>query len=157
MENKHINQSELFALENESFKKVEVKVMANDQEFTVVVDKDLKETKIAKMFTELIKRSDYARKENIDLDISAQILILLIKNFTDIEFAEPKDIGEMMELEIRTLNALIDLGLFEQIIIHFDKDQMKKIEQMFEKHQKEMKKMADDMIAINYASMQEEV
>ena len=120
-----LNQGNILSLEEKAFKKKEITVTIDDKDFKVVIDKDFKETKITEMFTELVKRSDYARKNDVDFDVTAFLLVLIIKHFTDIEFVEKEELKDTMDYEIRTLNALINLGVFEEIMNNFDK--MRKI------------------------------
>lgn len=144
---KKLGQSDILSLEAQSFKRKEITVTAEGKEFTVAIDEKFKDTEIAKVFTELVKRSEYAKKASLDFDITAFILILLIKHFTDIQFQDTNSTAHDMDVEVRTLNALINLGLFEQIIEHFDKAEVDKLGEMFEKHEAGMKVIANNIMA----------
>lgn len=143
---KKLGQSNILSLEAKTFKRKEITVTANGQEFKVAIDTKFKDTEVAKVLTELVKRSDYAKKASLDFDITAYILILLIKHFTDIEFQETNSMANDMDVEVRTLNALINLGIFEQIVEHFDKAEVDKLGDMFDKHEAGMKFMANNLM-----------
>lgn len=143
---KKLGQSNILSLEANAFKRKQVTVTASGEEFTVAIDEKFKDTEVAKVFAELVKRSDYAKKASLDFDITAFILILLIKHFTDIHFQETNSTAQNMDIEVRTLNALINLGLFEQIIEHFDKAEVEKLGEMFKKHEAGIKIMTNNMM-----------
>lgn len=143
---KKLGQSNILSLEAKAFKRKEVKVTANGQDFKVAIDTKFKDTEVAKVFAELVRRSDYAKKASLDFDITGFILILLIKHFTDIQFQDTNSLGVDMDVEIKTLNALINLGIFEQIIENFDKEEVEKLAEMFKRHEAGIKIMANNMV-----------
>lgn len=143
---KKLGQSNILSLEAKAFKRKEITVVANGQEFKVAIDTKFKDTEIANIFAELIERSEYAKKASLDFDVTAYILILLIKHFTDIEFQETNSMAKNMDVEVRTLNALINLGLLEQILEHFDKAEVEKLNTAFEKHEAGLKEIANNLM-----------
>ena len=143
---KKLGQSNILSLEAKAFKRKEITVVANGQEFKVAIDTKFKDTEIANILTELIKRSEYAKKASLDFDVTAYILILLIKHFTDIDFQETSSMAKTMDIEVRTLNALINLGLLEQILDNFDKSEVEKLSNAFEKHEAGLKEIANNLM-----------
>lgn len=151
-----LNQLDLIAMEQQRFKPVELTVEANGEQYSITIQKKFKDTEIARIFTELVKRSDCAREQKLDFDILGTILILLIKHFTDIGFIKCETIEEEMESEIRALNALIDLGLFEQIVSEFDQAEIDRLSEMFEKHKDSVKRISDNFIAKEFETIKPE-
>lgn len=147
MATKKLGQSNILSMEDKVFEKKEIKVTANGEEFTVTIDTKFKDVEIAKVFTELVKRSDYAKKGSLDFDITATMLVLLLKHFTDIEFQETNSMASDIDIEIRTLNALINLGLLEQILENFDKKEIERLSDMLEKHEDGIKYIANNLMA----------
>ena len=143
---KKLGQSNILSLEAKAFKRKEITVVANEQEFKVAIDTKFKDTEIANIFAELIERSEYAKKASLDFDVTAYILILLIKHFTDIEFQETNSMAKNMDVEVRTLNALINLGLLDQILNNFDKSEVEKLSNAFEKHEAGLKEIANNLM-----------
>lgn len=148
---KKLGQSNVLAMESKAFQRKQITVTANGEEFTVSIDTKFKDTEIAKVISELVKRSEYAKKASLDFDVTAYILILLIKHFTDIEFQETNSMASDMDVEVRTLNALINLGIFEQIIENFDKKEVDRLGEMLEKNQAGIKYMANNIMATEVA------
>lgn len=149
-----LEQSNILALEANAFQRKQITVTANGEEFTVSIDKKFKDTEIAKMFTELVARSEHAKKESLEFDITGHLLILLVKHFTDIQFQETGSIGGDMEIEVRTLNALINLGLFEQIVEQFDKAEVDRISEMLKKQETGLKNIANNIIAMELKNVE---
>lgn len=143
---KKLGQSNILSMEANAFKRKQITVTANGEEFEVTIDTKFKDTEIANIFAELIQRSEYAKKASLDFDVTAYILILLIKHFTNIEFQETKSMANNMEIEVRTLNALINLGLLEQILDNFDKSEVEKLSKAFEKHEAGFKQIANNLM-----------
>ena len=143
---KKLGQSNILSLEAKAFKRKEITLTTDGQEFKVAIDTKFKDTEIANILTELIKRSEYAKKASLDFDVTAYILILLIKHFTDIDFQETSSMAKTMDIEVRTLNALINLGLLEQILDNFDKSEVEKLSNAFEKHEAGLKEIANNLM-----------
>lgn len=152
---KKLEQLSILSMEQEAYKRKEIKVKANGEEYSVCIDEKFKDTEIATILTELVKRSEHAKKESLNFDITGHLLILLIKHFTDIQFQETGSIGKDMDIEVRTLNALINLGIFEQIVERFDKAEVSRISEMIKKHQKGLKAIANNIMAMELKSDEE--
>lgn len=149
MENKKMNFNNVLALQEKTFKKKEITISAQGEEFKVIIDQKFKETELTELIGELVERSDYAKKMNLEFNILGHIMILVIKHFTDIQFPNVKkgNIKKEFENEVRMLNALIDLGILQDIISNFDKEEMDKINESFKKCRDTLKNINHNEIA----------
>jgi guanylate kinase len=119
------------------YKKIIVTSMGG-QEFEVLIQEKLNETSIMELIIDLTERSNYCTKNNIEFNILLNTYFLLIKYFTDIEFSKYKSVKKQYEQELLTVNKLIDMEIFEQILNHFNPETMDKIQKSLEKYAKQM-------------------
>lgn len=146
-----IKHSNIISLEAKVFTKKTIYVKVEDEIFEVVINQKLKETDIADVVRELTQRSKFAKDNKVAFNVMANITILLIKKFTDIQFK--KSTGNFMkdyEAEIRMLNALINLGILEQVVNEFDQEEIDKISQGFIKHKEELKLIGNNITAEHF-------
>jgi hypothetical protein len=128
-----------------AYKKVVVTSNTN-QEFTVQIQEKLNDTKISELVISLLERSDYCTKNNIEFNIIQNIYFMLIKYFTDIQFNTYDDLEKTYNHELTTLNALVDLDLFNQIIGYFNQESLIKVQEMFEKYSKQLEPLINNEI-----------
>lgn len=130
------------------FVKEEVVVKGiNDKEYKVMVSKKLKDTDIIAIVDDILVRSEMCRKESVKFDVVMSMYALMVKYFTDIQFNTYKDLKKQFMHELDMLNAVIDLGIFGELISHFDKDETKKIQDAFEKYSESFKAISNNVIA----------
>lgn len=130
------------------FKLVKLK-SNNDKMYEIKVANKFKETDIMKIVDGLLERSEMCKKENIKFNILLSLYGLMIKTFTDIEFSKYPNLKKEYLVEINVLESLIDLGVYEQLISSFDKNEIKKIEEIFSKYAKSIKLINNNIIAQN--------
>lgn len=151
-----IKHSNIISLESKVFTKKTIYVKVEDETFEVVINQKLKDTEIAEIVTELTKRSKLARDNRVEFNVMANIMILLVKKFTDIQFK--KSTGNFMkdyEAEIKMLNALINLGILTQVVNEFDQEEINKISQGFIKHKEELKLIGNDITVEHFLPQEE--
>lgn len=135
---------------NEEFGFKVVKLKSNnDKTYEIKVSNKFKETDIMKIVDGLLERSEMCKKENIKFNILLSLYGLLIRTFTDIEFSKYPNLKKEYLVEINVLESLIDLGVYEQLISSFDKNEIKKVEDIFSKYAKSMKLINNNIIAQN--------
>lgn len=121
----------------------------NDKMYEIKVANKFKETDIMKIVDGLLERSEMCKKENIKFNILLSLYGLMIKTFTDIEFSKYPNLKKEYLVEISVLESLIDLGVYEQLISSFDKNEIKKVEEIFSKYAKSIKLINNNIIAQN--------
>lgn len=135
---------------NEEFGFKVVKLKSNnDKTYEIKVANKFKETDIMKIVDGLLERSEMCKKENIKFNVLLSLYGLLIRTFTDIEFSKYPNLKKEYLVEINVLESLIDLGVYEQLISSFDKNEIKKVEDIFSKYAKSMKLINNNIIAQN--------
>ncbi len=88
--------------------------------YEILIDKKFRPTKIHRMILEFLEKMEYARENNINLNLVDYYPLLLIKYFTNIP------IPDELEKQIVVYEYLIDNGFFEEIIKSFSKEEIKK-------------------------------
>ena len=106
----------------------------NNKEYKVKINNKLKDTDVMSMVDDLVSRSEMCKKENIKFDTVMSMYALMIKYFTDIQFSTYPNLKRQFAHEIDMLKAMIDLGVFTEILSNFDNGEIKKIEDMFKKY-----------------------
>lgn len=120
---------------NSEYKKKEIVLNAiNGKSYKVTIEQKFKNTKIAKIISEMMIRVNYCKKTDTEFNEILCIFSQIIKEFTDIQFNTYKDIGKTYNNELCVIGALIDLGLLEQIITNFNQDEINKIYETINKH-----------------------
>lgn len=114
-------------------------VAVDGEEYEIEVQEKLNDTKVSKLVLDLVERSEFCDKNNIEFNIVNNIYFLLIKYFTNIKFVNSKDLKKQYSNELAFIDGLLDLDLFEQIVSHFDKDSLYRVQNMFEKYSKTLK------------------
>lgn len=135
---------------NEEFGFKVIKLKSNnDKSYEIKVSNKFKETDIMKIVDGLLERSEMCKKENIKFNVLLSLYGLLVRTFTDIEFSKYPNLKKEYLAEINVLESLIDLGVYEQLISSFDKNEIKKVEEIFSKYAKSMKLINNNIIAQN--------
>lgn len=116
------------------------------EEYEIEIQEKLNDSKVARLVTDLVERSDYCDKNNIEFNIINNIYFLLIKYFTNIKFTNSKDLKKQYSNELEFIDGLLDLNLFEQIVSYFDKDSLQRVQNMLEKYSKTLKPVINNEI-----------
>ena len=93
-----------------------------------------------------MERSDYFAKNNLQFEDLYNSYFLLIKYFTDLKFNTYKSIKKQLEYELTAIKAIMDLGIFDQIMNNFDIDTMNKIQEALSKQNKAMQVIANNQL-----------
>ncbi len=88
--------------------------------YEILIDEKFRPTKIHRMILEFLEKMEYARENNINLNLFDYYPLLLMKYFTNIP------IPDELEKQIVVYEYLIDNGFFEEIIKSFPKEEIKK-------------------------------
>ncbi|MBZ4664652.1 MAG: yomO [Caloramator sp.] len=88
--------------------------------YEILIDEKFRPTKIHRMILEFLEKMEYARENNINLNLLDYYPLLLMKYFTNIP------IPDELEKQIVVYEYLIDNGFFEEIIKSFPKEEIKK-------------------------------
>jgi len=88
--------------------------------YEILIDEKFRPTKIHRMILEFLEKMEYARENNINLNLVDYYPLLLMKYFTNIP------IPDELEKQIVVYEYLIDNGFFEEIIKSFPKEEIKK-------------------------------
>jgi hypothetical protein len=137
MANKKLTSSNILSLYNKTFTQKAIQVTANNQTFDVLIDEKFQPTKIQNLIMELAEKQQQIKNLNDILDLSFFANYLIIKYFTNIEMVKVDD----LEKSIRVFKALVDLGIFEQIMDQFDEKEMQKVNEYIKKMSDKVKEL----------------
>lgn len=144
---KKLNTSNILSIAKQEFSFRKIIVTTPDkQEFEVQIQEKLNDTTIMNLISDLVERSNYCTKNNIEFNEVLHTYILLIRYFTDIKFNTYKSTEKNLSQDILIINGLIDLGIFDQIMNHFDIDTMNKIQEALNKQSKAMQIVANNQL-----------
>ncbi|MEG2546339.1 MAG: hypothetical protein RSA51_07250 [Niameybacter sp.] len=115
--------------------------------YTIQMETKFKETKIIEIVDGLVERSVMCTKEGMKFDTTMCLYALMLKQFTDIEFSKFNQLKRQYAHEVEMLKAVIDMGLFTQIMNVFEPEEMKKIEGVFEQYKASFKAIHNEVIA----------
>lgn len=99
-----------------------VTIELDGKEYEIKVDQVFKVSKMDDMVTELMTKF----KNYKELPFKIQILFhnyLIIKHFTDVDLSDCKTIED----DIKVMDGLLDLGMFEKILPEFKEEELLKI------------------------------
>lgn len=135
---------------NEVFKMEEIVVETNTgKECRVKVNRKFRDSEIANIIDELVLRSEMCKKENIKFNTVIALYVLMFKAFTDIKFSTYPNLKKQYAHEIDTVMAMVDLGVYEQIINELgkNKEEMAKIQDTFTKYGESFKAINNNVIS----------
>ena len=131
-------QSKLFLT-----KKVIVNI--NKKDYEVLVDQKFLPTKLNQLILESV--SNYDNLKELDESVKVSYLMFLtIKYFTDVEITKT----DSFEDQIRILNALINLEIFDKIISEFPESELEKINDYMLKFNSRIDEFMKDGKGIEY-------
>lgn len=152
---KRTNANDIINIASEEFAMKEIICVTNNgKEVKLRIQPKLNDTKVLELVASLVERSNYCAKNNLQFEELYNAYFLLIKYFTDLKFNAYKSIEKQYEHEIEAIKAIMDLGIFDQIMNHFDKNTMDRIQEILNKQSKatqmivnnQLKQMIDDEI-----------
>ena len=131
-------QSKLFLT-----KKVIVNI--NKKDYEVLVDQKFLPTKLNQLILESV--SNYDNLKDLDESVKVSYLMFLtIKTFTNVEIAKTDD----FQTQIRVLNAMLDLEIFDKIISEFPESELEKINDYMLKFNSRIDEFMKDGKSIEY-------
>lgn len=147
---KQLKVSNITSLHAKEFAMRPIIVTTSDnQEFEVQIQEKINDTTIMELISELTERSNYCKKNDIEFNPILNTYVLLIKYFTNIKFNNYKAIEKQLSHEISIINKLLDLNLFTQIVSHFDKETMDKIQEAFGTYAKQTNIITNNIMIEN--------
>lgn len=117
---------------SKTFIKKEVTIHSDitNKDYKVEIDKKFRKTKLTNLFVEMSIRADLCLKKGIIFDFTLCQWCMILTQFTNIEFDKGTDIVETYLKEIVGVGNLIDAEILDKIILSFDEDELKKIEEV---------------------------
>src|SRR5690554_4946242 len=122
MANKKLTSSNILSLYNKTFSQKKVLLEAEGQTFEVLIDTKFQPSKIQALIMELAEQQQKIKHLDDILDVSYFASYLVIKHFTNIGIT--KTVENDFEQQIRVFKAIVDLGIFEQIMDSFDQKEL---------------------------------
>jgi len=142
---KQLTSSILLQEQSKLFVQKKVNIHINKKDYEVLVDQKFLPTKLNALIMESI--SNYENLKNLDESVKISYLMLLaIKQFTDIEIAKTDD----FEYQIRVLNSLINLEVFDKIVSEFPESELEKINEYMLKFNNKIDEFMKDGKSIEY-------
>ena len=129
-----------------NFKSEEIVVTTNTgKEFTVKIEKNIRDSKMNNIVSELGELAQFCLDNNIKFEIMSTIYMLILKHLTDIPFSDIPNLKDRYSINLEMFANIIDLDLFEQIISNFQQESVDKICMSFDKYRHGMK-LAEDVV-----------
>lgn len=145
-----MNGIDLIKDSNKEYEKVEkVIIGSNGKEYKVKIANKIRESIVMDIVDGILARSEMCKNEDIQFDVVMSIYALMIKYLTDIKFSEYPNMKKQFCHEIDMLRAMIDLKILEPILKEFNTEEMKKIQQIFDKYAKTLKQVNHNIINKN--------
>jgi len=143
--NKQLTSSILLQEQSKLFVQKKVNIHINKKDYEVLVDQVFLPTKLNALIMESI--SNYDNLKELDESVKVSYLMFLaIKTFTNVEIAKTDD----FETQIRILNALINLEIFDKILGEFPEIELEKINEYMLKFNDKIDQFINDGKSIEY-------
>jgi len=140
-----LTSSILLQEQSKLFVQKEITVTINKKDYKVLVDQKFLPTKLNQLILESV--SNYDNLKELDESVKVSYLMFLsIKYFTDVEIAKT----DSFEDQIRILNALINLEVFDKIISEFPESELEKINDYMLKFNSKIDEFMKDGKGIEY-------
>lgn len=117
-----LNSSVILKEYSKDFVQKSITITIGGKDYEVLVDQKFRVTKIQQMLQEALKNLVEFKEEDLETTIT-YVTFLMIKYFTDVDVAKVEDFKE----QIRVLNAMIDLEIFEKIANAFPESETAKV------------------------------
>ena len=134
-----LNSSVILEAYSKEFSQKKVVITIGNKNYEVLVDQKFRNTVIQEMFLESLNNHDNYKDLSESIKTS-YFMFLLIKYFTDLEIAKTDD----FEYQIRLLNALLDLGIYEMLINSFPESEIEKVNEYVIKFSKNIGELMKD-------------
>ena len=143
--NKQLTSSILLQEQSKLFVQKKVNIHINKKDYEVLVDQKFLPTKLNALIMESI--SNYDNLKDLDESVKVSYLMLLaIKTFTNVEIAKTDD----FQTQIKVLNAMLDLEIFDKIIGEFPESELEKINDYMLKFNSRIDQFINDGKSIEY-------
>jgi len=140
-----LTSSILLQEQSKLFTQKQVTVNINKKDYEVLVDQKFRPTKLNELIVEAIMNYDKFKELDESVKIS-YLMFLAIKYFTNLEVAKT----DTLEEQIRILNAMLDLEIFDKIISEFAESELEKINEYMLKFNDKIDQFMKDGKSIEY-------
>jgi len=140
-----LTSSILLQEQSKLFVQRKVIITINKKDYEVLVDQKFLPTKLNQLILESV--SNYDNLKDLDESVKVSYLMFLtIKTFTNVEIAKTDD----FQTQIRVLNAMLDLEIFDKIISEFPESELEKINDYMLKFNSRIDEFMKDGKSIEY-------
>ena len=143
--NKQLTSSILLQEQSKLFLQKQVIITVNKKDYEVLVDQIFIPTKLNALIMESISNYDNLKELDESVKIS-YLMFLAIKTFTNVEIAKTDD----FQTQIRILNAMLDLEIFDKILGEFPESELEKINDYMLKFNDRIDEFIKDGKSIKY-------
>ena len=140
-----LTSSILLQEQSKLFIQKKVIVTLNKKDYEVLVDQKFLPTKLNALIMESISNYDNLKELDESVKIS-YLMFLAIKTFTNVEIAKTDD----FQTQIRVLNAMLDLEIFDKILGEFAESELEKINDYMLKFNDRIDEFIKDGKSIKY-------
>ena len=134
-----LNSSVILKEWSKEFVQKRVIIVINNKDYEVLVDQKFRNTVIQEMFLESLNNHDNYKNLSESIKTS-YFMFLLIKYFSDLEIAKTDE----FEYQIRVLDAMLDLGIYETLMNSFPESEIEKVNEYVIKFSKNMDNFMKD-------------
>jgi len=141
--NKKGNKLNLKAIESASkkFTTKTVIIPVNDVEYEVEIQQVFRTTKIEAMIKKLLNSENLTEFNTFDESVKlSYYFYLIIREFTDLDIPNNLKLNE----ELNLINSLIDLGIFELIMVEIPESEITKINEFMQKFNMNLNQMLEE-------------
>jgi hypothetical protein len=124
---------------SKEFNQKKITLSIGKTNYEVLVDEKFKPSKLQKMIVEALTNFNALKEYDEGVKLS-YYMFLLIKHFTDIDIAQTDNLEE----QIRILNAMVDLEIYEPLVNSFDKAEIQKATEYMKKFSERIAELAKD-------------
>jgi len=140
-----LTSSILLQEQSKLFVQKKVNITVNKKDYEVLVDQKFRPTKLNELIVEAI--TNYDKFKELDESVKVSYLMFLaIKYFTNLEVAKT----DTLEEQIRILNAMLDLEIFDKIISEFPENELEKINEYMLKFNDKIDQFVKDGKSVEY-------
>jgi len=140
-----LTSSILLQEQSKLFLQKQVIITVNKKDYDVLVDQKFRPTKLNELIVEAI--TNYDKFKELDESVKVSYLMFLaIKYFTNLEVAKT----DTLEEQIRILNAMLDLEIFDKIVSEFPESELEKINDYMLKFNDRIDEFMKDGKSIEY-------
>ena len=140
-----LTSSILLQEQSKLFVQKKVTITINKKDYEVLVDQKFIPTKIQQLIQEGISNLD--NFNGLDDSVrTSYFLYLIIKYFSDIEIAKTND----FETQIRIMNSLINLEIFDKILGEFEESELEKVNEYILKFNGNLNELLKDEKGMEY-------